>query len=123
MSQDLRALLERAVLDLDFRSQLRTDPDAAFAGYELTEEDRDILRTTDDRMLGLLGRVLWADVSADAARSAPVQTLGPLDLGERSTARPSIETLVRRVLGASASSRYGHVLDLIRSLARNRRAQ
>ncbi len=47
--------LVRAALDDAFRELALTDPQRAFEGYDLSDEERDILCSRDGRLLGLLG--------------------------------------------------------------------
>jgi hypothetical protein len=47
--------LIRVVLDEAFRELAMADPSRAFEGYDLSEEEQDILRSRDARLLGLLG--------------------------------------------------------------------
>lgn len=70
---DLRAYLERVVLDDNFRDLARRDPDASFEGFTLSEADRDVLRRQDEAVLGLLGRVLAGPASHAPATEAPIE--------------------------------------------------
>jgi hypothetical protein len=45
--QAVQNLIGRAVMDVAFRELLFSDPDKAFAGYDLTEEEKTILRNLD----------------------------------------------------------------------------
>lgn len=48
MSQEaLQKLIGRAVMDKVFRELLFSDPDKAFDGYDLTEDEKTILRELD----------------------------------------------------------------------------
>jgi hypothetical protein len=48
MSQKaVQNLIGRAVMDEAFRTLLFSDPDKAFEGYDLTEEEKKILRALD----------------------------------------------------------------------------
>lgn len=47
--------LIRTVLDEAFRELALADPSRAFEGYDLSEEQQEILRSRDERLLGLLG--------------------------------------------------------------------
>jgi len=48
MSQKaVQSLIGRAVMDEAFRKLLFSDPDKAFEGYDLTEEEKKILRALD----------------------------------------------------------------------------
>jgi len=47
--------LIRTVLDEAFRELAMADPQRAFEGYNLSEKEQEILRSRDDRLLGLLG--------------------------------------------------------------------
>ncbi len=48
--------LIRTVLDEEFRELASTDPRRAFEGYELSDEEQEILCARDARLLGLLGQ-------------------------------------------------------------------
>ena len=50
--------LIRAVLDEAFRELAVADPKRAFEGYDLSEEEQEILRSRDGRLLGLLGEAV-----------------------------------------------------------------
>lgn len=50
--------LIRTVLDEAFRELAMADPQRAFEGYDLSDEEREILSSRDDRLLGLLGRAV-----------------------------------------------------------------
>lgn len=117
MSRDLRAFLERVVLDDGFRALVRRDPDAAFEGYDLPPEDRAVLAAADARVLALIGRVLWADTPR-----APTATLGALDLSPRPMVAPptSLDALVQRVRTAAPGARFERVVDLVEALAARR---
>ena len=56
------------MLEPQLLHRLRDAPQAVFAAYDLSEEERDILSSPDERMLALLGRVHRA---AGAAPGAP----------------------------------------------------
>lgn len=43
MSEALDKVVERAVKDSEFRKLLLTDPDKALEGYNVTEEERELL--------------------------------------------------------------------------------
>ena len=48
MSQQVvQNVIGRAVMDQEFRQLLFSDPDKAFAGYDLTEEEKAVLRQLD----------------------------------------------------------------------------
>jgi hypothetical protein len=89
---DLRAYLERVVLDAAFRDLARSDPDASFAGFALSEADRDVLRRQDDAVLGLLGRVLAPEGRRDAGPTSPTEPAPP---PIQRIAMPEIGFLVR----------------------------
>ena len=50
--------LERAALDADFADLCRRSPDESFAGFDLDDDERDMLRRRDPDLLTLIGRVL-----------------------------------------------------------------
>jgi hypothetical protein len=69
---ELRRFLVKAVLDDEFRRLARTSPNAAFEGFDLTEEEQDALRRRDQDVLALLGRALRGDaVPEPPPASAP----------------------------------------------------
>lgn len=51
----LAEFLIRAVLDDAFRELALSEPERAFEGYDLSEEEREILGARDGRLLGRLG--------------------------------------------------------------------
>ena len=55
MSETLSKVIERASTDADFRAQLRSNPEAALAGYDLTAEEKAALLSGDSGKLGALG--------------------------------------------------------------------
>jgi hypothetical protein len=55
---DIDKVLERLVDDVSFRDEIRLDPQAALAGYDLTTEDL---------------RVLAARVTGDSSQATPVE--------------------------------------------------
>lgn len=59
MSQEtVQNLIGRAVMDKAFRKLLFSDPDKAFEGYDLTEEEKTILRNLDpDEVADFAGKL------------------------------------------------------------------
>jgi hypothetical protein len=59
MSQKaVQNLIGRAVMDKAFRELLFSDPNKAFAGYDLTEEEKTILRNLDpDEVADFAGKL------------------------------------------------------------------
>jgi hypothetical protein len=56
--QAVQNLIGRAVMDKTFRELLFSDPDKAFGGYDLTEEEKTILRNLDaDEVAGFAGKL------------------------------------------------------------------
>jgi hypothetical protein len=55
MSETLSKVLDRASTDAAFRTLLRSNPDAALAGYDLTAEEKAALMSGDERQLQDLG--------------------------------------------------------------------
>ncbi len=55
MGRTLADFLVRAVLDDEFRELAVADPQCAFDGYDLSEQEKEILTSRDSRLLGLLG--------------------------------------------------------------------
>lgn len=54
----MHELLIRAVLDETFRASLQTDFDTVVDGFDVSDEDREILRQPDERFLRLLGEAI-----------------------------------------------------------------
>ncbi len=59
MSQEaVQRVIGRAVMDEAFRKLLFSNPDEAFKGYDLTEEEKKILRHLDaDEVAGFAGKL------------------------------------------------------------------
>ena len=59
MSQNaVQNIIGRAVMDEAFRKLLFSDPDKAFEGYDLTEEEKKILRALDaDEVASFAGKL------------------------------------------------------------------
>ena len=55
MSETLRTVIERASTDAAFRQQLKSNPEAALAGYGLTAEEKVALISGDQDRLHDLG--------------------------------------------------------------------
>src|SRR4051812_15090444 len=62
----LDQLLIRTALDFDLRRRLSEDPDGVFAEFDLTAEERDLLRHPDHRLLPLFGRLLAGQKQPDS---------------------------------------------------------
>jgi hypothetical protein len=88
--------LERAALDRAFRAVARTDPDASFEGFALSEEERAILRRQDEEMLGLLAEILRARAPAEVER-APEPPEMPHPLPVTGRALPPVELILQVV--------------------------
>ncbi len=54
MSQEARKYLERFLLDESFRDLTTTDPDAAFAQFNLSEQEKDIIRRREPEIANLM---------------------------------------------------------------------
>ncbi len=76
--------LIRTVLDEAFRGLAMADPQRAFEGYDLSEKEQEILRSRDDRLLGLLG---------EAAAYGEARVEHPTKDGLSKTAESSLPTL------------------------------
>ena len=48
MSEAFEQIIERAVKDEKFRNLLLTDPDKAYQGYQLTDDERELLKNLDE---------------------------------------------------------------------------
>lgn len=86
----LDQLLIRTALDFDLRLRLAEDPDSVFAEFELTAEERELLRHPDHRLLPLFGRLLAGQKQPDLPQTpaGPTQTAveGPRTLPDVSLA-------------------------------------
>ena len=71
--------LVRAVLDETFRDLALSNPQRAFEGFDLTEEEKEILRGRDHRVLGLLGDAvrLQEPVAEPTLEKAPPTPVAP----------------------------------------------
>lgn len=76
--------LIRTVLDETFRELALADPQRAFEEYDLSEEEKEILRVRDHRLLGLLG-------DAVAPKEAPAEP--PLEKEQTGAVAPSLPGL------------------------------
>jgi hypothetical protein len=82
MSQDaLSKVIERASTDAAFRTQLRSNPESALAGYDLTPEERAAVMSGDSGSMSSLG--VDARVSKLDNPAAPGEAFGsgPFDGG------------------------------------------
>ena len=71
-------LLIESALQPELRRRLRESPDEVFRDFELTEEEKDILRRPDDRLLALLGTALVRQMeSARPAEELSVDSAPP----------------------------------------------
>ena len=55
MSEMLTKVIERASTDAAFRAQLKSNPEAALAGYGLTAEEKAALMSGDTSKMGEMG--------------------------------------------------------------------
>ena len=76
--------LIQTVLDEAFRELAMADPQRAFEGYDLSEEEQEILRSRDSRLLGLLGK---------AAGRGEVLVEHPAEEGPAQTAASGLPSL------------------------------
>jgi hypothetical protein len=58
MKQGVSQLLIASAMDADLRRRLLESPDETFQGFDLTEEEKDLLRHPDQRLLRLFGAAL-----------------------------------------------------------------
>jgi hypothetical protein len=97
----LTAFLVRAVLDEDFRSQAIAEPDRAFADFDLTQAQMQVLRRRDEGMLALLGEALAAPGSDEAQTAGE----GQPEKGNRPVLSFVPEaTLLLRILSSAAEA-------------------
>ena len=66
------AAIGKAVVEADFRDLLLADPDLALAGFELTEEEKTILKKIDAETLDSLGDSLDARIGTRSLRKSEV---------------------------------------------------
>ena len=64
-------LLVASALDADLRRRLLESPEEAFQDFELTEEQKDLLRRPDHRLLPLLGAALAHETESRAPEPKP----------------------------------------------------
>ena len=84
--------LIRAVLDEAFRELAIADPQSAFEGYDLNEEEQEILRSRDARLLGLLGEAVG---QAKASVEHPERTGGSKTTESSPPSLPEVKLLLR----------------------------
>ena len=77
----LETVIGRAVIDEEFRVALFADPDAALAGYELTEEEVAALKRVDAESLDACAHNVGRRVAAVLLRpGSDPSTVGPSPL-------------------------------------------
>lgn len=94
MPRDVTDFLTRTVLDDDFRATAIRDPESAFSGYDLSDEEREVLRSGDERMLALMGKALrhaWG--SHDDPRLPESPEEAGEDDGDNSLMPPSTQAM------------------------------
>ncbi len=62
-------LMIASALDAELRRQLQESPEEAFQGFDLTEEEKDLLRHPDHRLLRLLGAALARERESPAPQA------------------------------------------------------
>jgi len=70
-------LLIASALDGDLRRRLLDTPDDVFPEFDLTEDEKDILRSPDQRLLPLLGAALARQSAAALAPDTPAEQRQP----------------------------------------------
>ena len=84
--------LIRAALDGSFRELALAEPDRAMAEYDLTEDEKDILRNRDERLLELLGgSIEMVKASAESPQSTEIAAAP----GSSRSTLPPVELLLR----------------------------
>jgi precorrin-3B methylase len=113
MSEELRRFLVKAVVDDEFRELARREPERAFAGFALADDEKDALRGRGPEVLGLLGRALGvpapgqpAPEPESAAAPGPPPPAPPIDATE----------LARAARSSSGEERREKLLELIRAI-------
>ena len=134
-------LLIASALDGDLRRRLLDSPDDVFPEFDLTEDEKDILRSPDQRLLPLLGAALARQSAATALaplhaviQVSVVQTQGAIGLSaallqsSNMSAPPpqppvagdlrsaSVQTAIAAVRSASSQDRRARIVDLLRAL-------
>ena len=103
----LTEFLLKSILDTEFRKLALSDPDSAFIGFDLSSDEKDILRSGDERVLSLLGRTLQYSApikrgkeSIDEPSESP-DPQGGAPAGESPAALPELKLRMRLVPFAS----------------------
>lgn len=86
--------LVRAVLDEAFRDLALSNPQRAFEGFDLTEEEKEILRVRDHRVLGLLGDVVRRQ---EAVAEPPVEKAPATGVAQTLPGLAEVKLLLRLV--------------------------
>ncbi|MBC8164876.1 MAG: hypothetical protein H7Y20_03260 [Bryobacteraceae bacterium] len=87
-------LLIDSALDPELLNRLRHSPDGVFGEYGLTDEQRDILRSPDHRLLGLLGEALAKQEKVPAASQPVVSTQTALRVSATARNLPGVSLVV-----------------------------
>lgn len=92
--------LIRAVLDEAFRELALADPERAFEGFDLSEEEEETLRSRDRRLLGLLGDAV---AHRQALAEHPLQKEHTDPAAPALPSLPEVQLLLRLVPHAAQS--------------------
>jgi len=100
-------LLIESALQPDLRRRLRESPDEVLRDFDLTEEEKDILRQPDERLLALLGAAITRQMeSADGSREDPLLAPTP---PTQFAARPLPDTWIALTVVPCAVYDQGHL--------------
>jgi len=86
--------LVRAVLDEAFRDLALSNPQRAFEGFDLTDEEKEILRGRDHRVLGLLGDAVRPQ---EPVAEPPLEKAPPTPVAPTLPSLPEVKLLLRLV--------------------------
>jgi hypothetical protein len=90
----LADFLVRTVLDEAFRELALTDPERAFQGFDLSHEQKEILRRRDHRLLGLLGDAV---APTETCPEPPVKQKHGEPVAAAAPSLPEVKLLLRLV--------------------------
>ena len=86
--------LVRAVLDEAFRDLALSNPQSAFEGFDLTEQEKEILRSRDHRVLGLLGDAVRQQ---EPVAETPLEKTPPTPVAPALPSLPEVKLLLRLI--------------------------
>ena len=119
--------LVRVVLDESFREMALADPQSALEGFDVSEEEKDILCSRDHRFLGLLGDAVTrreevAEPSSQVEPSEPVEAAAPKLADVRLVLRLAPQASEGAVSYAASLHPYPHDGEPVRDAATDEQA-